>query len=227
LKDKFKAGVPTIVPSLQMGLQGCITPIISPPPSLNSLFDFALSGPLIGMIISVFLMYAGLEKQVFMDTATQANLPSLPVDLIRSSSLAGGMIEWLLGDGTLVSADGEPSALIKLHPYAIAGFIGIVTNALNLLPVGNTDGGRVAQAMFGRSFAKFIRGSTLILLVGAGFLGGDEANLLLVFACFAQIWQKETEIPCKNEIDGVSDERALLAFLTAFLVGLAVVPLSV
>ena len=105
------------------------------------------------MLISVFLLYAGLEKQVFMDAATQAGLPSIPVDIVRSSSLAGGMIEWLLGEGTLVSTEGGPSTLIKLHPYAIAGFIGIVTNALNLLPVGNTDGGRVAQAMFGRSFA--------------------------------------------------------------------------
>jgi membrane-associated protease RseP (regulator of RpoE activity) len=214
------------VPSLQLGLQGCITPIKSPPPNLNSLFDFALSGPLVGMLISVFLLYAGLEKQVFMDAATQAGLPSIPVDIVRSSSLAGGMIEWLLGEGTLVSTEGGPSTLIKLHPYAIAGFIGIVTNALNLLPVGNTDGGRVAQAMFGRSFAKFIRGSTLVFMVGAGLFGGDEANLLLFFAIFAQVWQKEPEVPCKNEIDGVSDERAILAFMTAFLVGLAVVPLS-
>ena len=178
------------------------------------------------MIISVLLMYSGLEKQVFMDVAAQANLPSLPVDLVRSSSLAGGMVEWLLGDGTLISADADPSALIRLHPLAIAGFVGIVSNGLNLLPVGNTDGGRVAQALFGRSFAKFIRGVALAMMVLAGFFGGDEVNLLLFFAIFAQIWQKEPEIPCKNEIDGVSDGRAILAFAAAFLVGLAVVPLS-
>jgi membrane-associated protease RseP (regulator of RpoE activity) len=136
------------------------------------------------------------------------------------------MVEWLLGDGTLSSKIGD-SALIKLHPYTIAGFIGIMTNALNLLPVGNTDGGRIAQAMFGRSFSKLIRSVTLILMVGAGFFGGDEANVLLFFAIYAQIWQKEPEIPCKNEIDGITDERAALAFITAFLVGLAVVPFSV
>lgn len=226
LKDKFKAGAPTIIPSLNLGLQGCITPIKTSPPNLNSLFDFAISGPLIGMLISVFLMYSGLEKQVFMDVAAQANLPSLPVDLVRSSSLAGGMVEWLLGDGTLISADGDPSALIRLHPLAIAGFIGIVSNALNLLPVGNTDGGRVAQALFGRTFSKFVRGVAIAMMILAGFFGGDEVNLLLFFAIFAQIWQKEPEIACKNEIDSVSDERAVLAFATAFLVGLAVVPLS-
>eukprot|EP00557_Chaetoceros_sp_GSL56_P003532 CAMPEP_0176489474 /NCGR_PEP_ID=MMETSP0200_2-20121128/7308_1 /TAXON_ID=947934 /ORGANISM="Chaetoceros sp., Strain GSL56" /LENGTH=850 /DNA_ID=CAMNT_0017886619 /DNA_START=116 /DNA_END=2668 /DNA_ORIENTATION=+ len=228
LKDKFKAGGPTIVPSLQLGSFGCITPIKSPPPNSNSLFDFAISGPLVGMIISLILMYVGLEKQAFMDPSLQANLPSLPVNLLRSSGLAGGMVEWLLGDGTLSSKLGNDStALIKLHPYTIAGFIGIMTNALNLLPVGNTDGGRIAQAMFGRSFSKFIRGVTLILMVVAGFFGGDQANILLFFAIFAQIWQKEPEVPCKNEIDGISDERAVLAFATAFLVGLAVVPLSI
>ena len=179
------------------------------------------------MLISVLLMYSGLEKQVFMDATAQANLPSLPVDLVRSSSLGGGMVEWLLGDGTLISSDSDPSALIKLHPLAIGGFVGIVTNALNLLPIGNTDGGRIATSLFGRSFAKFVRGATLVGMVGAGFFGGDEASLLLFFAIFAQIWQKEQEIPCKNEIDGVSDERAILAFATAFLVGLAVVPLSI
>ena len=222
---QFKAGAPSIIPSLQLGLQGCITPIKSPPPSFNSLFDFAISGPLVGMLISVLLMYAGLEKQVFMDAAAQANLPSLPVDLVRSSSLAGGMVEWLLGDGTLLSTD--PTALIRLHPFAIAGFVGIVSNALNLLPIGNTDGGRIALSVFGRSFAKFVRGATLIVLVGAGFFGGDEANLLLFYAVFAQIWQREPEIPCKNEVDGVSDGRAIVAFITLFLVGLAVVPLSI
>ncbi len=80
-------------------------------------------------------MYSGLEQQVFMNAAAQANLPSLPVDLVRCSSLAGGMVEWLLGDGTLVSTG--PESLIRLHPLAIAGFVGIVSNALNLLPVGS------------------------------------------------------------------------------------------
>ena len=87
------------------------------------------------MIISISLMYIGLEKQVFMDQLSQSQLPSLPIELVRSSSLAGGMVEWLLGDGVLLSPD--PTALIRLHPLAIAGFIGILSNALNLLPLGS------------------------------------------------------------------------------------------
>ncbi len=91
----------------------------------------------------------------------------------------------------------------------------------------DTDGGRVATSVFGRSFAKFVRGLTLIFLVGAGFFGGDQANVLLFFAIFAQIFQREPVIPCKNEVDGVDDFRAIIAFATVFLVGLAVIPLPV
>ena len=87
------------------------------------------------MIASLGLMYTGLEQQVFMDAVTQSQLPTLPIGLLRSSSLAGGMIEWLLGDGVLLSPD--PSALIRLHPLAIAGFVGVVSNALSLLPIGS------------------------------------------------------------------------------------------
>ena len=87
------------------------------------------------MLISIALLYLGLEQQVFMDAVSQSQLPSLPIGLLRSSSLAGGMVEWLLGDGILLSPD--PSALITLHPLAIAGFVGIVSNALSLLPIGS------------------------------------------------------------------------------------------
>lgn len=223
IKDKFRAGVPTIIPSIQIGFEGCITPIITPPKNLKSLFDFAVAGPLVGMCISLLLMYSGLEKQVFMDGSAQADLPSLPVNLVRASSLAGGMIEWLLGEGTLYSAD--PNALIRLHPFAIAGFIGIVTNAFSLLPIGNTDGGRIALTIFGRGFLRFVRSLTLGLLILAGLFGSDQADLLIVYAIIAQIWMRETEIPCKNEVDGLDDGRLVLSSLVAFIVGLAVVPL--
>ena len=134
-KDKFRAGFPTIVPSLQLGFQASITPLLTPPKNFKSLFDFAISGPLVGIFLSIGLMYVGLETQVFMDVNAQSQLPSLPVELLRSSSLAGGIIEWLLGDGILLSPD--PLSLVPLHPYAIAGFVGIMTNSLSLLPLGS------------------------------------------------------------------------------------------
>lgn len=224
-KDKFRAGLPTIVPSLQLGLQTSITPLLSPPKNFKSLFDFAISGPLVGIFLSIGLMYVGLETQVFMDVSEQSQLPSLPVELLRSSSLAGGIIEWLLGDGILLSPD--PLSLVPLHPYAIAGFVGIMTNSLSLLPLGNTDGGRVATALFGRSFSRIVNGFTLLFLVLLGVFGLDESNVFLLYALFCTFFQREPEIPVKNEIDTIDEVRGVIAIASAVLVTLALCPITI
>jgi len=223
-KDKFKAGLPTIVPSLQTGLSGAVTPLMSSPPNLKSLFDFAVAGPLSGLIISLFFMYSGLELTAFMSPEAQSQLPSLPLQLLRSSALAGGMVEWLLGEGILAqtpTADG--TAL--LHPFAIAGFVGLISNALALLPIGNTDGGRISQSLFGRKWARVVSGLSLLILVLSGVFGLDESNILLSYVLIVTIWQRNPEIPCKNEVDDVDFGRVSVAIAAAMLAALTLIPL--
>jgi len=223
-KEKFQTGFPTIVPSVQLGLQGCITQLKTPPKNFNALFDFAIAGPLAGMLVSIILLFIGIEKQAFMDESTVNLLPSLPMVLVRSSTLAGGIIEWLLGDGILRSSD--PLATIHLHPYVVGGFIGIATNALNLLPLGRTDGGRLNICIFSRDGADFVTNSIYFIILVAGLFGGDDSSMLLLYCVYAFAFQRETEIPCRNETDGITDVRAGIAFASAFLVALALIPLG-
>jgi len=224
IKNQFKIGLPTIVPSLQVGLSGFITPLKTPPKNLNALFDFAVAGPLAGIAVSILLLYTGLEKQVFMDAAAQASLPSVPMELLRSSSLGGGIIEWLLGEGILNSPD--PNAVMRLHPYAVGGFVGIVVNALNLLPIGNTDGGRISLALIGRGNSRIVSTGLIWVLLLCGIVGVDKSDVLFSYALFASFWQNELEIPCRNEVDGIDDFRAIVAISAAMLTALALVPLN-
>ena len=69
----------------------------------------------------------------------------------------------MLGNGILNSPD--PNEAIQLHPLALAAFGGLIINALSLLPLGNTDGGRISVAFFGRSFSRVVQGTTLLGLV--------------------------------------------------------------
>ena len=62
-------------------------------------------------------------------------LPVLPVEFVRASSLGGGLVEFFLGKVALLPDQG-PNAVIQLHPYAVAGFIGCLVNALAMLPLG-------------------------------------------------------------------------------------------
>ena len=92
-----------------------------------------MAGPLAGLTVSICLLFVGLEftRQMGLDT----NLPVLPVDLARASSLGGGMMQFFLGKYTLLPDQG-PGAFVELHPFAISGFVGCLTNALALLPLG-------------------------------------------------------------------------------------------
>jgi len=220
---KFDIGLPNVLPSLTTGIGGSITPIKSPPPNNKALFDFAMAGPLAGLAVSIGLLLVGLEmtRQMGLDAA----LPVLPVDLARSSSLGGGMIQYFLGKYALLPDQG-PEAYIGLHPFAISGWIGCTINALALLPIGHTDGGRISLSMFGRRGAFVTKLFTTIILVMSGLFGLDELNVLLAYAVFILVWQRELESPIRNEVDELDFTRGLLGIVMAIFVGLTLIPMT-
>ncbi|KAL9181291.1 hypothetical protein ACHAXT_010096 [Thalassiosira profunda] len=224
LKDGIRIGLPTLVPGFQFGLTGGLTPIESSPKNIKSLFDFAIAGPLVGFAASLLLLYTGLELTAFMETAARDQLPSVPVEILRSSALGGGVIDYLLGDGALDTPN-PATDMIKLHPFAIAGFGGLVTNALSLLPIGNTDGGRISVAFFGRSFSRVVQSTAVFILVLAGFFGADNVNTLLCYAIYCQLWQKEAELPCRNEVQELDTARGFVAIGVSLIVLLTLTPL--
>jgi hypothetical protein len=131
---KFTIGLSTLVPSIQIGCLGTVTPLTSPPPNLKSLFDFGMSGPFIGLIASFVLLAGGLQLTSTMDLNELSHMPSIPTYLLRSSTLGGAFIQWFLGSASIIP-DLTFSSL-HLHPLAIAGYIGLISNALALLPLG-------------------------------------------------------------------------------------------
>jgi len=90
----------------------------------------------------------------------------------------------------------------------------------------DTDGGRIAIALFGRRGAFIIKFFTGILLCVAGILEVDESGILLTYSLYTFIWQRELEAPCRNEVEELDFGRAILGIATAVLVGLSLVPLQ-
>jgi len=132
---QFSVGMPVFVPSIQMGSFGAITPLKSSPPSLKALFDFSIAGPLAGLLASLVFLVEGLTITASMDLQQSALLPALPLYLLRASSLGGGLIEMFLGQGSLMQGIPE-DAVLPLHPFAVAGFVGLLWNSVALLPLG-------------------------------------------------------------------------------------------
>lgn len=218
---------PTLVPSIASGLSGAVTSLKDPPKDKQALFDFAIAGPLAGITVSIIMLCVGMEATVNMDAASYADLPALPLTLLRQSSLGGGIIDGIapgLLDLPDAALNSKPIAdvNIPLSPFAIAGFLGLLINAINLLPVGRTDGGRISLTLFGRSGTQFVGFITLVGMFLQGVFGSD---LILFFFSFVIFFQSELEIPQRNEVDDMDYSRALLATATGFLVLLTVIPM--
>jgi len=219
--------IPTLVPNIATGFAGAITALTDPPKNKQALFDFAIAGPLMGMAVSASLLFAGMFATASMDASAYADLPLLPLNLLRQSSLVGGIIDSVTpGLLTLPDAALGTKAVsdinIHLHPLAIAGYFGMMINAANLLPVGRIDGGRIAMTLFGRSGAQVVSILGYLLILFEGLMGSD---LLLSFFTYVIFFQSELEIAQRNEVDDMDFSRVLLATATGMLVLLTLIPM--
>ncbi|XP_027774538.1 probable zinc metallopeptidase EGY3, chloroplastic [Solanum pennellii] len=109
---------------------------------------------------------------------------------------------------------------VPVDPLAFAGLLGMVVTSLNLLPCGRLEGGRIAQAMFGRSTATLLSFATSLLL-GIGGLSGSV--LCLAWGLFATFFRGGEEVPAQDEITPLGNQRFawgcvlfLMCFLTLF-----------
>jgi membrane-associated protease RseP (regulator of RpoE activity) len=89
----------------------------------------------------------------------------------------------LLGDPPLVWAMSKliwPDAIsdnVLLHPIAFAAWVGLFATALNLLPVGQLDGGHIVFALSAEKHRRLSRVVTLLLLMG-GLIGWQRPDLI-------------------------------------------------
>jgi len=111
---------------------------------------------------------------------------------------------------------------VDVHPLALLGWLGLVITALNLMPAGQLDGGRIVQAIYGRKTAGRATVVTLIVLAIASL-----ANpLALYWAALILFLQRPLERPAINELAEPDDARAALGLLALFLMLATLVPLT-
>jgi len=147
-------------PPLLFGTLGAIIRMRSPARDRNSLFDIAAAGPLAGLVVALPALWIGLGW------SKVAAVPS-GGSVSFGDSLLLRFMTWL-AFGPL-----PPGHDVFVHPVALAGWVGLFVTALNLIPVGQLDGGRIAYALFGArhrqiSIATFLGLLALGAVTGAG-----------------------------------------------------------
>lgn len=204
-----------LIPNSQLGTFGSVTQLKSLVRSRTDLFDFSAAALLAGGATSLGLFIAGLVASHGGSVAEPGLLP-VPSQLFQGSLLLGSLAKLGLGGEALSHAQ------VYVSPLLVGGWCGLVTTALNCLPVGNLDGGRAMLSAFGRNALAV---SSLLSYVGLG-LGLLGSSLALPFGLYVLICQRTAEQYIQDEVSGVSERRrAIAGALIAFAV-LTLIPMA-
>lgn len=204
-----KISWPFLLPAWQIGSFGALTRFESLLPNRTALFDVAFAGPAAGGLLSFGMLVLGL-------TLSHPGSPlQVPADFFQGSVLVGALAKGVLG-----SALTEP--LVDVHPLTLMGWLGLVITALNLMPAGQLDGGRIVQAIYGRKTA----GRATIVTVVVLAIVSLANPLALYWAALILFLQRPLERPSINELAEPDDARAALGLLALFLMLATLVPLT-
>ena len=160
-KHKVDATLPYFIPAppflFLIGTFGAFIKIKSPIYRKDALLQIGAAGPIAGFVIAVPALIIGL---LLSDVVEKSNIQGA---LILGDSILMKILTWITHPKLMDTQD------IMLHPIAFAGLIGLLVTMLNLLPIGQLDGGHVAYAMLGKK-QRLIGQIAFIFLIPLSFL---------------------------------------------------------
>ena len=211
-KRGINATLPFFIPSPHplVGTFGAFIKIKGPIPNRKSLLDIAVAGPLSGFLVALPAMIIGIRL-------SEAQFPAV-------ANEAASLCEVTMGSSLLISfliknlVEPLPSSyLISMHPIAFAAWIGFFVTALNLLPIGQLDGGHIIYALFpGRH--RTINKISLFLLVPLGLFWQGWFLWALVIIIFGfkhpSLMEEHSPLDKKRKMLGI---LALAIFFITFV----------
>ncbi len=215
-----------------LGTMGAVIQMKAPVRNKKILHDIGVSGPLAGLAVALPVVILGL----YLSEVGELPFNNFQIEgnsilyLISKVLVFGEMLPrpYSYGDinplwywiGYFFTGNPSPAGGIDvyIHPVALAGWAGLLVTGLNLIPVGQLDGGHVLYVLFG-SNAKKWRPVVMFFLIALGFVWTGWwwwAVLLYVFGT------KHPEL--LDEVTELDDNRKVISYIMLMLFFLVIVP---
>jgi membrane-associated protease RseP (regulator of RpoE activity) len=162
------ASLPYFIPAPTLiGTFGAFIKMRSPVMNKRVLLDVGANGPLAGLLVTIPILAIGLKLSEVRALAA----PGGEGMTLGTSIILSAMTSLILGNL-------PDTHQVILHPLGFAGWIGLLVTSMNLIPVGQLDGGHIAYAVFGRRTRHISRAVLLGMLV----LGIWASSMWLMWA---------------------------------------------
>jgi membrane-associated protease RseP (regulator of RpoE activity) len=205
---RLPATLPYFLPvPLALGTLGAFIRIKAPLRSKRELFDVGVAGPLAGFVALLPFLFYGVAHStvaVYQPAGPEAQgllyLPGRSLIFELAARLFHGPL--------------PENATLDLHPVALAAWVGLFATALNLLPIGQLDGGHILYAALGRVQRRLAIPFLALLALGGLLWPGWWLwfGILLVLGFrHPPVWDEDTPLDRRRQL------LALLALLILVL----------
>jgi membrane-associated protease RseP (regulator of RpoE activity) len=219
-KYGVEATLPFFIPApplMLTGTFGAFIKIKSPIPSRKALFDIGVAGPIAGFVVALPILVLGLLTS-----------HSTPAPILAPGDTAIIFHDPLLTQG-VAKLLGVNLSTLNANSFYYAAWIGLLVTSLNLMPVGQLDGGHATYSVFGRLVHRWLGRIAFVAAVTLAVLGwewhgspsGFVYSLLLAFVLRMPHPQPN------NDVTPLDGNRRVVAALTLLIFVLCFLPFPI
>ena len=215
---RVEATRPYFLPGIPVGYPGIVLPFIGTfgafirmelrPMSRSALMRIAALGPVAGFVVAVPALFVGMAI---------SDVQPVP----ENATFLGDSILLILAE-FIFHPEIPEGHDVFLHPVAMAGWMGCLLTAINLLPIGQLDGGHIAFASFGTRWNKIAVGVALVVAVLGVF---QFAGWLVLGALIYKFGWKHPETTTPGDLEPFDVSLALCS-IVMFVVCFAPAPIE-
>jgi membrane-associated protease RseP (regulator of RpoE activity) len=195
-----EATLPYFIPAPSIiGTFGAFIRMRSPIMNKRALLDIGASGPIAGFVLSIVAVAVGLH---YSEVVKAGNLSGIGL----GAPLGFQFISYFIIGPVSEEHD------VLLNPIAFAGWIGFFVTALNLIPIGQLDGGHVVYAIIGKHH-RTVSMTMIPLMIVMGFFGWAGWYLWAVLPLLFGM----THPPIVNQEEALDKPRKIIGWMTLII----------
>jgi len=200
-----------------IGTMGAVIVQRAPMRDRKALFNIGIAGPLGGLIVAIPLLILGL-----MLSSVEPPPPNVDVVLQEGNALLYMGLKYLIF-GRILPSNGED---VWLHPVAFAAWAGLLVTMINLIPVGQLDGGHASYALLGRRAwgLGYIVIAAMVAWGGWLLISDNEAGAFWLTWGFRNLFLNPRHPPPLNDTTKLNGRHVALGFVMLAIFVLTYMP---